>query len=183
MDAATNRCAGRGPAQHSNHLAERRGAGHWQRARLKRLLAVGLRNDEAGKADGCGGIGNHRAEGATAQLTPESELRAQADPTDPFRVELDVRSEHAAGNGQIELNPAAWRRRGDVDGDSPAREREAAVEDRRVHALAQIARRAAAETDDGQPWKPGALIELDIRVHGRAAVKDEAVSTHEHGWI
>jgi hypothetical protein len=83
----------------------------------------------------------------------------------------------------IELRTTAWCRRRDVDRDTPARESEAAVQYRRLHALSQIARRPAAETDDGEPWQPGAQIELDVRVGGRAAVDDEAVRTHEHGWI
>ncbi len=114
---------------------------------------------------------------------PSAELGGEADPFDPPRIELPVCGEHAAGDGEIDLRTGAWCRRRDVDGDTPAREGEAAVQHRGLHTLAQIARRTGAETDDGEPWQSGAQVELDVHVRGRAPVDDEAVRTHEHGWI
>jgi putative endonuclease len=146
-------------------------------------LAVAGSHYEAGQAGLRRCVGNRGPRPAAAQFAAEAELGAEADALEPRLVELPTGGEHAAGDGEVKLSAAATRRRSDVDRGAAPGKAVAAVEHRRLHALPQITRRASAETDDGQPRKPGAQIQLDVHVHCCAAVYGEGVCTHEHSHM
>ena len=69
----------------------------------------------------------------------------------------------------------------EVDGDAPARELEARVADRRVHALARLAHGGVAEADDREAREAGAQVDLDGDAPRVEAVDGEGGDAGEHG--